>query len=224
MGAKTSAARVRTNEHSRDFACLIVSRRPGTMFTSVCEFHALSMTPAGCGNTLSTVVFTIIRYVEKYCCGPTIVCRAPARPGPAHSGAVLHYLRLISDVLAMSEDQRIKEANWSTCNYCQVEYLCPLICHTERSSSSSLPIGRTIYLPWHSNHQYHSSRPATASCLQCCGEFSLYTRFCRSTRVSHKIFHLLVHRQPRVSQISTRPFPAYSKDQGARCVTVQLRG
>lgn len=40
-GAKTSAARVRTNEHFRhSHAPLLVSRRPGTMFTSVCKFHA----------------------------------------------------------------------------------------------------------------------------------------------------------------------------------------
>lgn len=160
-GAKTSAARVRTNEHFRhSHAPLLVSRRPGTMFTSVCKFHAhcTSFHDIGRMRQQRSALWCSqsLGMYEKCCCRLTIVRRTPARPGPAHSGAVLHYLKPFIAV-------RCPRYGWRSKN--------------QRSVGLLAIIVKAIYLPWRSNHQYHSSRPTTASCLQCCGEYSLYIRF-----------------------------------------------
>jgi hypothetical protein len=128
------------------------------LFVSFMLIVPLSMTSADCGNTLGTVVLSIIRYVRKILLqtnysvqdahetrsstfGSRVALSPPVYRGPMSLLWV-----------------KIKESKkpWSTCNYCQLEYLGSLISRTERSCSSSLPIGRTIYLPWHSNHQYQS--------------------------------------------------------------------
>jgi hypothetical protein len=182
-GAKTSAARVRTNEHFRySHAPLLASRRPGTMFTSVCKFHAHCTSFHDIGRmrqqrSASTVVLTIIRYVRKMLLQTNYSAQDARETSTFGSSVALSQAVYRGPMSSLWVEIKESKKRWPTCNYRQVEYLCSLICRTERSCSSSLPICRAIYLPWRSNHQYHSSRPTTASCLQCCSEFSLYIRF-----------------------------------------------